>query len=293
MDKDETVAILDTSEAVGTRLLSEPAKKKVVSDNVIKKEAATAAPVTDSSAFAVQAKSLSATESTTAKKTEKDSAALEKKAAAESIAVHENASSGLSLDEYVRTAEVNVNGSWERAVIVDQETEYLYKIHHAGTSSDEDEWVPVSQIRDIDSAKKAATPVKEVKAKSIAATINCSFAAPAPPVSNGDRFSENLAKRKIFERITAGGNTNNGNTKIGVTFLTLKNEEPLVNTVSVSAAKALEVKYSFAPPGAMIYPVKAQMNVCEQTSGETTSKTVTHNYGCFRNSEGAWACAEF
>lgn len=187
-----------------------------------------------------------------------------------------------------KTAEVNSKGEWEKVTIIDKETEFLYKVHYTGTSADHDEWVPVTQIRNIDTAVDVINADKPVKMQKI--NVNCTFEAPAPPVLNGDKFSEKLAKRKIYESYTTGKKASKS-TKTGVTFLSLKAEEPYVNTVRITATNTLEVKLSLAPAGAMIYPVKTQYKVCEQVSGKTTSKILQSNFACFRNKEGAWTCA--
>ncbi len=187
-----------------------------------------------------------------------------------------------------KSAEVNTKGEWEKATIIDKETEFLYKVHYPGRTAENDEWVSVTQIRNIDSSVITPTADKPVTTVAKAST-NCSFEAPAPAVLNGDKFSEKLAKRKIYEQYVA--NTNNSK-KTGVTFLSVQTESPYVNTVSISSANTIEVKFAFAPAGAMIYPVKAQYKVCEQVLGRTSSKTVNSNYGCFRNKQGAWTCAK-
>jgi hypothetical protein len=189
-----------------------------------------------------------------------------------------------------KSAEVNTKGEWEKVIIVDKETEFLYKVHYRGMSTDRDEWVSVTQIRNIDSTTntmekgKAALPATGAKVKG-----NCSFEAPAPPVSNADRFSEKLAKRKIYEQYV-GSNKGNKSKKTGITFLSLIAENPYVNTVSISSAHKLEIKLSYAPAGAMIYPVSAVYTLCEQVAGKTSSTSINANYGCFRNKNGAWTC---
>jgi hypothetical protein len=190
-----------------------------------------------------------------------------------------------------KSAEVNTKGDWEKATIIDKETEFLYKVHYLGRTSEHDEWVSVTQIRNIDSAAVAEIKrVTENPSKISKVNTGCSFEAPAPPVSNGDKFSEKLAKRKIYEGYV-NANKGNGVKKTGITFLSLTTETPYVNTVSVSAANVLEIKFAFAPAGAMIYPVKTQFKVCEQALGKNFSKTLNSYYGCFRNKTGAWACA--
>ena len=186
-----------------------------------------------------------------------------------------------------KSAEVNTKGEWEKVTVIDKETEFLYKVHYLGKGAESDEWVAVTQLRNIDSAEKK--PVTMVTTKPRITNVNCSFDAPAPPVMANDRFSEKLAKRKIYDSYIAEKKENKL-IKTGVTFLSLKAEEPYVNTVSISQDKNLDVKLTIAPPGAMIYPVFAEYKVCEQLQGRTTSKTFSNNYVCFRNKLGSWSC---
>jgi hypothetical protein len=188
-----------------------------------------------------------------------------------------------------KTAEVNSKGEWEKVTIIDKETEFLYKVHYPGKSADHDEWVAVTQIRNIDSTTKTIDTGKPDKLSKVNAY--CKFEAPAPPVLNADKFSEKLAKRKIYDSYVAD-KKGHKTLKTGITFLSLRAEPPYVNTVSISANNILEVKFSFAPAGAMIYPVTTQLKVCEQDAGKTTSKIVDSNYACFRNKEGFWTCAK-
>ncbi|MDQ6815716.1 MAG: hypothetical protein M3040_18450 [Bacteroidota bacterium] len=192
-----------------------------------------------------------------------------------------------------RSAEVNAKGEWEKVTIIDKETEFLYKVHYLGSSADHDEWISVTQIRNIDSAAPTIIASNHGTEKPVnkptKISLNCSFEAPAPPVANGDKFSEKIAKRKIYEQYVLD-NKNNNTMKTGVTFLSFELESPYVNTVSISPTNTLDIKVSFAPAGAMIYPVKTQYKVCEQVLGRTSSKTVSSDYACYRNKEGAWTC---
>lgn len=188
---------------------------------------------------------------------------------------------------FKKIAEVKNGGVWEKAVIVDKESEYLYKVHYEGNSSREDEWVSITQLRNIDSTTQPSTtkPVKEVKLNG-----NCSFTAPAPPVSDTEKFSAKLAKRKIYESYVK--NEKQKPVKVGVSFTDFETGEPFVNTVSVAATSGIQLKYALAPAGAMVYPVKTKVLLCQQSAGKTTSQTLLANYACFRNKLGGWTCAE-
>jgi len=194
-------------------------------------------------------------------------------------------------NEFLKTAEVNVDGSWEKAVIVDKESEYLYKVHYAESDNREDEWVAVSQIRNIDSIRKfAAATQPAVKNTKVNSNNNneCSFVAPAGVVTNADKFSDKLAKRKIYESYS--NSKSKSSSKIGVSFLVFQTEEPFVNAVSVSETHGLQVKYSLAPAGALIYPVRTKIRLCELTEGKISGKVIDSNFSCYRDSKGAWVC---
>ncbi len=218
-----------------------------------------------------------------------------------SFVVSDGNASASKMNVIGKTAEVSSKGEWQKVTIIDKETEFLYKVHYIGKTAEDNEWVPVTQLRNIDStvivtapAKNVTAAAKNVKPASIpkvVVNVNCSFEAPAPPVSNADKFSEKIAKRKIYESNVTAQKGNNG-VKTGVTFLSLKTEEAYVNTVTISATNTLEFKLALAPAGAMIYPVTAQYKLCEQVLGKTTSKTINANYACFRNKEGKWTCEE-
>jgi hypothetical protein len=191
--------------------------------------------------------------------------------------------------DYITTAEIEINGSWEKVTVVDKESEYLYKVHFEGKNASEDEWVAVSQIRSLDSVKKTAPIVATTNKIAKVNNADCSFSAPAPTVRNGDQFSDKLAKRKIYESfayIKAKVPT-----KIGVSFINFKTEEPYVNTVSVSEKNGLEIRNKIAPAGALIYPVITTVRICEQAAGQTSTRVVNTKYSCFRNKEGAWVCS--
>ncbi len=194
-------------------------------------------------------------------------------------------------DRYTRTAEVNVDGIWQKATIVDKESEYLYKVHYAGKGEKDDEWVAVSQIRNMDSVKNEMTTTK-TRAITPTKVVNCTFTAPSGPVSDADQFSLRLAKRKLYENYVKDVTATDVNGKVGLTFLSFTSQRPFVNTVSVSNGQSLVFKYSAAPAGAMIYPFTTKFKLCEETAGTITSNFVEGTYACFRNKEGIWSCLE-
>jgi hypothetical protein len=231
---------------------------------------------------------------TTAASTANNSSATKNSVSENTVAVTDTASaivpiiSATTVNVLGKSAEVNVNGEWRKATIVDKESEYLFKVHYLGKGSENDEWVASSQIRNIDTTSSVSTnPVTTVKK----VDINCSFTAPAPPVSNAAQFSDRLAKRKIYESYLYNSKTT-PRPRIGITFIELQTEESYVNSVSISSTNKLEVKLPIAPTGAMIYPVDAEYKLCEQAAGKTSSKIVKTNFACFRNRRGAWTCAE-
>lgn len=191
---------------------------------------------------------------------------------------------------YLVTTEVNVKGEWRKAIIIEKESEYLYKVHYEGKGPEFDEWVANTQLRKIDSTRRTFTSIKELKSRT-ASSESCSFKEPAPHVSHAAKFSETVAKRKIYENVISAAGWNRKGRVLGVTFLYFQSEEPYVNSVSVNASKDIEIKNDLAPAGAMVYPVRTKFTICEKGSGETSTKVVDRNYACFRNTLGQWVCA--
>lgn len=184
------------------------------------------------------------------------------------------------------------NGEWLAAYIMARKGESLYKVHYHGKSEKEDEWVTQAQLRPATVVRNlpVTTTNESVQVAKVEklTPASCNFNAPVPPVSDADQFSVNLAKRKIFEGYLKSVAAKKAAPKVGLSFEEVKAAEPFVNTVSFSSNYALEVKYTMAPAGALVYPISAKMKVCQQQGNEIQQNIITANWACFRNKEGKW-----
>ena len=181
---------------------------------------------------------------------------------------------------------MNVDGTWQKVGIVEKESEYLYKVHYLGKSDSADEWLSASQIKRIEPLQQLAQPIKEEP--NLSSTVNCSYNAPVGQINNAEKFSEKVAKRRIYEWLL---NKEAGqNSKTGISYLYYQAQQPYINEVSVSASKGLLLKNNVAPAGAMIYPVRMKYRICKQMDGKNTTAIVDCSFNCFRNSKGFWEC---
>ena len=122
-------------------------------------------------------------------------------------------------------------------------------------------------------------------------SANCSFDPPAPIVSSADKFSLALAKRKIYDTYMRNINgTGMAPLKIGVTFISIAEGQPYVNTVKVDPGRGAERKYDGAPVGATLYPLNSKHTLCEQYRDRTTKSLVESSFVCFKNKDGNWTC---
>ena len=123
------------------------------------------------------------------------------------------------------------------------------------------------------------------------ATANCSFDPPAPVVSSADKFSVALAKRKIYDTYMRNINgTGMAPLKIGVTFISIAEGQPYINSVKVDPGRGAERKYDGAPAGATLYPLNSKHTVCEQYRDRTIKNLVESSFVCFKNKDGNWTC---
>lgn len=185
------------------------------------------------------------------------------------------------------TAQVNVNGTWQKVKIVEKESEYLFKVHYIGQSDSADEWLSVSQIKNIDSSKEVFPA--ETASISLTANVNCSFNPPLGKINNSEKFSEKIAKRKIYEWLLLAAAKEKF--KTGISYLYYQASQPYINEVTVSD-KGLLLKNVLAPAGALVYPVKMKYRICKQMQGEISSTIIDGNFCCFRNKKGFWECPE-
>lgn len=201
--------------------------------------------------------------------------------------------------------EVNVNGVWKRASVIETEGELLYKVHFDGMSSDNDDWVPPRLTRKQSSGSPATSPMVIPEAEKASPTVlkagtpvakntkqaDCNFKAPGTAVKASDNFSESLAKRKIYENYASLAKmSDEAPSNIGVTFQSISTIQPFSNNVNILAGGTVEYTYTKAPAGAFVYPVIAKYIVCEQYATGTKRRMVEANFGCFRNKEGLWSC---
>jgi len=116
---------------------------------------------------------------------------------------------------------------------------------------------------------------------------NCTYTPPAPEVVSTDKFSVELAKRKIYDTYARNANgTGVAPLKVGVTFLSFSTGTPYKNTVSVYGAR----RYDGAPAGVTLYPVFSKHITCEQYRDATNRASVESSFVCFKDKDGNWIC---
>jgi hypothetical protein len=120
---------------------------------------------------------------------------------------------------------------------------------------------------------------------------DCSFTPPAADASKTALPSEQLFKRKIYDRYNVFANGSaTGPLKVGVTFLSFEVSKPFTNIVRVDKGVGAYRINDAAPVNATIYPVKSEHIVCEQYRDGTLRKRVANKYACFKNKDGEWVC---
>lgn len=124
-----------------------------------------------------------------------------------------------------------------------------------------------------------------------ATAADCSFIAPAGDTSKNAKPSEQLFKRKIYDRhnMLADG-TGSAPLKVGVIFLSFQVSKPFTNTVRIDPVRGALRINDAAPVNAMIYPVISKHVVCEQYRNGTTRQQIENKYACFKNRDGEWVC---
>jgi hypothetical protein len=131
------------------------------------------------------------------------------------------------------------------------------------------------------------TPAKQTEDDDEAVNDNCDFDPPAAKVSNSDKFSSALAKRKIYDKYKLG--ETGGVTaplKIGVTFLSFQVGKSFINT----ARDGFRINDA-APVNAVIYPVASKHIVCEEYRRNTIMRRqVEVKHDCFKDRDGSWVC---
>jgi|SRR6185437_9924919 len=137
-------------------------------------------------------------------------------------------------------------------------------------------------------APPADVKVAELNDETAAA---CSFVIPAGDASNTALASEQLFKRKIYDRYNKfADGTIQAPLKVGITFLSFQVSAPFKNIVRVDPVVGAYRVNDAAPVNTMIYAVKTEHIVCEQFRDRTTRKRVANKYACFKNRDGEWVC---
>lgn len=123
------------------------------------------------------------------------------------------------------------------------------------------------------------------------AAAACSFITPPGDASKNAKASEQLFKRKIYDRYNVYANgTITAPLKVGVTYLSFQVAPPFKNIVRVDPVIGAYRVNDAAPVNALIYPVKTEHIVCQQFRDRTLRKRVANKYACFKNQEGEWIC---
>ena len=172
--------------------------------------------------------------------------------------------------------EVNDRAFWYPAQIVAVKGG-RYKVHFDGYPSSDDQWVDRPRMRPVGGHK-----VAEV----------CSFEPPGPAVTGRTRFSEALAKRKIYDEYNWKANgTLSAPLKVGVVFLSVQMGSTYRNTVGNVPGYGAQRRHGGAPAGAPIHPLKTKIMVCEQYRDGVTRRLVEGSRACFIDKDGSWTCS--
>jgi hypothetical protein len=139
---------------------------------------------------------------------------------------------------------------------------------------------------------QTAPPVEAKETETNEKTMaDCSFIAPPGDGSKTALPSEQLFKRKIYDRYNVFANGSvTAPLKVGVTFLSFQAGTPFKNIVRVDPVRGALRINDAAPVNAMIYPVKSVHVVCEQFRDGIQRKRVENKYACFKNRDGEWVC---
>ena len=119
----------------------------------------------------------------------------------------------------------------------------------------------------------------------------CSYITPPGDGSKTAKASEQLFKRKIYDRYNVFANgTMQAPLRVGVTYLSFQVAQPYKNIVRVDPVMGAYRVNDAAPVNALVYPVKTEHIVCEQFRDRTNRKRVANKYACFKNRDGDWVC---
>jgi hypothetical protein len=149
------------------------------------------------------------------------------------------------------------------------------------------------QPEKIDRDEAQPVPPEEIKSTELndETASACSFIAPPGDASKTARASEQLFKRKIYDRYNKfADGTIQAPLKVGVTYLSFQIAQPFKNIVRVDPVGGAYRVNDAAPVNAIVYSIKTEHIVCEQFRDRTTRKRVTNKYACFKNRDGEWVC---
>jgi hypothetical protein len=171
--------------------------------------------------------------------------------------------------------EVNYRSFWYPAVIIAAQ-DGKYKVHYEGYPDSDDGWVDASRMRPVGGFQ---------------VTAECSYEAPGPAVSAQSRFSEALAKRKIFDEYNRKVNgTIQAPLRLGVVFLSFETGASYKNTVTNVPGYGAQRRHGGAPVGATIYTFKSKRMICEEYRDGVTRRLVEGTSACFIDKDGSWTC---
>jgi hypothetical protein len=171
--------------------------------------------------------------------------------------------------------EVNDRAFWYPAEIIAIQGG-KYKVHFEGYPSSDDQWVDESRMRPVGGHR---------------ITAECNYEPPGPPVASQSRFSEALAKRKIYDEYNWKANgTIQAPLKVGVVFLSFQMAAPYKNTVANVPGYGAQRRHGGAPVGATIYSLKTKLMVCEEYPDGATRRLVEGSRACFIDKDGSWTC---
>ena len=150
---------------------------------------------------------------------------------------------------------------------------------------------PVNEPAPVVPAQKEAEPAPAQHQPNVTNNTACSYEPPGPPVTNADKFSQQLFKRKLYDHYNMFANgTLSAPLKVGLTFLSYKVGTPYKNTVSNVPGYGAKRKHDGAPPYITIYPLHSVHIVCEQYNSGVDSRKVESTYDCFISRDGEWTC---
>lgn len=188
--------------------------------------------------------------------------------------------------QYYRGDALESTPRWENSYFLRQAEERI-RAHKKQQAAEQPETENANRT-----TPQAAPPVEAKETETNEKTMaDCSFIVPPGDASKTALPSEQLFKRKIYDRYNVFANgTVTAPLKVGVTFLSFEVSKPFMNIVRVDPAVGAYRINDAAPVNATIYPVKSEHIVCEQYRDGIVRKRVANKYACFKNKDGEWVC---